>query len=972
MNEGVLIALAAAYLVAPIALAIALAIQASRRRALEEEVRRLGVQVEALGRRVAAKPPVDATAASTPTATPTWPYPPTPAAAAEPVLDTSLPPPLLARQPAPPPPPPPPPTEPPVRIDWESLVGVRLFSWIAGVALLVAAVSFLRWSIENGWLGPAVRAAIGAACGLGLLVGAETRRARRYAVTAQSLAGAGVAILFSTVFAAHALWDLIPALLAFALLALVAAVAIAYAVRRESLTMALLGLAGGFLTPILVSTGQDRPVGLFSYLLLLDVGLAWVAHKKRWPLLGAVALAFTALYQAGWVVRFLDDLNVPVGVVVFLVFPAVGFAALALAQRDAPAGGPPPTLLRWTAALGALPPVLFLLRTASAHHLQAQWPLLLGFAVLLCAGLLVVAAVQGPEWLHLLGAAAATLAVLAMLSGGLAEVAWPGLLLPVAALAAVVLVGPGLLAARGRPLRAEGRSGAYAAPLLLGGLAAVPAWLPEGVEPLLLAGAVVGLAAASAARAVRDGDGRLLLSTGLLAPWGAVAISTVLPAQPLPPLAAAAFLGATGLAALLAARRRPADPPPSPWLVAGAAAFLVGSQLAVAVASEGGAAPAPALAALHLALLLGLLAVSARGAQPLVSLVAAVTTFAATSWYVFDHRHGPGGALLVAAAAWAAQVAVAWALLGRGARSRLPLWGALAATAGALLQAWSCLHRLDLPLLVGPAALAMALALVPHLLALRRAPGGLAAERSRVVVVAGGILALVTAAIPLQLENEWITLGLALLAPALAWLHGRVPHRGLLAWIGGLALAVLIRLAANPEVLGYHPRSGVPVWNFWLYAYGVPALALLAAARLLPAEDDRLKDGWPRLSPWLAAAGGLLLFLLLNVEIADAFSSGRSVHLRLGGSLAYDLALTIGWAVFAVALLAAGIGLRARPARVAAIALLAVTVLKGFLLDLGSLTGLYRVGSFVGLAFCLALVAVALQRFVLRDREERT
>jgi len=73
-----------------------------------------------------------------------------------------------------------------------------------------------------------------------------------------------------------------------------------------------------------------------------------------------------------------------------------------------------------------------------------------------------------------------------------------------------------------------------------------------------------------------------------------------------------------------------------------------------------------------------------------------------------------------------------------------------------------------------------------------------------------------------------------------------------------------------------------------------------------------------------------------------------------------------------VGLLAAGIGSRAKPARITAIALLAVTVLKGFLFDLGSLSGLYRVGSFVGLAFCLALVAVALQRFVLRDGEGRT
>ncbi len=104
-----------------------------------------------------------------------------------------------------------------------------------------------------------------------------------------------MAILFSTVFAAHALWDLIPALPTFALLALVAAVAIAYAVRRASLTMALLGLVGGFATPILISTGQDRPIGLFSYLLLLNLALAWVAHRQRWPILGAVTLALTAL-----------------------------------------------------------------------------------------------------------------------------------------------------------------------------------------------------------------------------------------------------------------------------------------------------------------------------------------------------------------------------------------------------------------------------------------------------------------------------------------------------------------------------------------------------------------------------------------------------------------------------------------------------------------------------------------------------
>ena len=89
-----------------------------------------------------------------------------------------------------------------------------------------------------------------------------------------------------------------------------------------------------------------------------------------------------------------------------------------------------------------------------------------------------------------------------------------------------------------------------------------------------------------------------------------------------------------------------------------------------------------------------------------------------------------------------------------------------------------------------------------------------------------------------------------------------------------------------------------------------------------------------------------------------------SFHLLAG--LGQSLTYTLGWAAFAVCLLSAGIALRSHAARLTAIVLLTVTVLKGFLSDLRSLDGLYRVMSFVGLAVCLSLVAVVLQRFVLR------
>jgi uncharacterized membrane protein len=155
----------------------------------------------------------------------------------------------------PPPRRPPPPTSTP--IDWESLVGVKLFSWIAGLALVVAAVFFLRYSIDRGWLGPPIRMAIGLAVGTSLLLFCELRAARRYPVTANALDAAGIAILFATLFASHALWNLLPQLPVFLLMALVTAVAALLSIRRDSLFIALLGLLGGFATPELLSTGQD-------------------------------------------------------------------------------------------------------------------------------------------------------------------------------------------------------------------------------------------------------------------------------------------------------------------------------------------------------------------------------------------------------------------------------------------------------------------------------------------------------------------------------------------------------------------------------------------------------------------------------------------------------------------------------------------------------------------------------------------
>jgi uncharacterized membrane protein len=145
---------------------------------------------------------------------------------------------------------------------------------------------------------------------------------------------------------------------------------------------------------------------------------------------------------------------------------------------------------------------------------------------------------------------------------------------------------------------------------------------------------------------------------------------------------------------------------------------------------------------------------------------------------------------------------------------------------------------------------------------------------------------------------------------------------------------------------------------------------MILGGRLLSRTKDELLESFMRVSKLLPAGAVILLFLLLNIEIADFYSTGRTIAFNFTATLAQDLTYTLGWAVFAVALLAAGIMLRNQPARIASLALLVVTIFKCFFHDLARLGGLYRVGSFVGLAICLALVALVLQKFVLSARTE--
>ena len=964
-------------------------------------------------------------------------------------------------------------------VDWEGFVGVRLFSWIAAVFLVIGAVFFLRYSIERGWLSAPVRMALGLLVGTGLLVVCEWKAARRYAVTANALDGAGIAILFSTFFASHALWHLVDTVPAFVLMALVTAVAVALSIRRDSVFIALLGLVGGFATPALLSTGEDRPFGLFGYLLLLNAGLAWVAYRKRWAFLSVLCLVFTTLYQWGWVAKFLTGEKLGLAAGIFLVFPVLSILALFFlpGAREETAGTP----FGRTAAASAALPLFFALFVAAVPAYGARWPLLFGFLFLVAAGLAAFAAVRGPEELHVLGGVGTLLVFAAWLARTSVRPP-PGPVLGVTAAFFLLYLLAGRIARRaGWPYGPAGLSAAYVAPILIFVFPVLAAIDPATSAPQVLFGPLLALAAAVAVVAGLEERPSLHLAAapfvvGTLAVW---LVERLVPENLVAGLSFFAVFGLFYMAVPAAARRfrqdggeagpvgalalsgqvllvgvalRPELTAP-PWPLLGVLALLTvaGSLVAIYLRETGlrtaviglsqvvllvfelGAKEAPgprvavvaalavafwgaglfavsrekepgfpALVGLFLAQGVAIAATIGPGAPSLRLLLAAhllfVTAMLAiawrTGWHVVAVLAAASSALaafvfqagrstrthvreeLVFAGGLFALFLLYPLLLGRRAgKEREPYLAAVLASVAFFFLARKSFLDAGWDGILGLLPVGEAILLAVLLVRLLRLGIPPAEDASRLALVSGAILAFVAVAIPLQLDNEWITIGWALLAASLAWLYGRIPHGGLVATAAGLFAAVFVRLAFNPAVLAYHTRAATPIWNWYLYTYLVPAAAFFAGAWLLSREGGRPS---PAVAPILAglrrllpAGGTVLLFLLLNIEIADYFSKGPTPAFRfLSAALAEGLSYTLGWAVFALALLVAGIVLASRSARIAAVVLLLVTVFKCFLFDLSRLGGLYRVGSFVGLAASLAAVALLLQRFVLADRKE--
>ncbi len=195
----------------------------------------------------------------------------------------------------------PPPKPSRTKEEWEELIGGKLLNRIGALALIIAVGFFLKYAFDRDLISEGPRVIIGAVFGLLLLAGAARFARKGIHVFAQGLVGAGISILYLSAYASFNFYHLVSQPVAFILMSAVTILAFTQAIRYNSLAVSLLGLAGGFLTPFLLSTGEANVVGLMGYMTLLDIGLLLIVLKKDdWFVLEPLALIGTYTNFFSW------------------------------------------------------------------------------------------------------------------------------------------------------------------------------------------------------------------------------------------------------------------------------------------------------------------------------------------------------------------------------------------------------------------------------------------------------------------------------------------------------------------------------------------------------------------------------------------------------------------------------------------------------------------------------------------------
>jgi uncharacterized membrane protein len=188
----------------------------------------------------------------------------------------------------------------------ESQLGSKVLSKVAILLLLVGAAWFLKWTFDNHWIGPAGRIVTGLLAGAAVVVWSERFRKQKMAAFSYALKAVGTGVLYLSLWAGFHVYHLpyLPAGVAFAAMVCVTLWNAVMAWSQNAEALAGYALVGAYLTPVLVSTGGDHEIFLFSYLAIIAASMVALVRARPWHKLLLGALPLTVFFFLNWYSSF--------------------------------------------------------------------------------------------------------------------------------------------------------------------------------------------------------------------------------------------------------------------------------------------------------------------------------------------------------------------------------------------------------------------------------------------------------------------------------------------------------------------------------------------------------------------------------------------------------------------------------------------------------------------------------------------
>lgn len=259
----------------------------------------------------------------------------------------------------------------------EARVGSQWFNRIGIIAVLIGMALFLKLAFDNHWIGAAARIVIGLLSGVALIAWSERFRAKGYAGFSYSLKALGSGVLYLSLWAAFSMYHLVAAGLAFAGMVLVTVANAWVAWRQSAELLAVYAIVGAFLTPLLLSTGNNEEAFLFSYLLLMNGATTALLLAKGWDRLLGLSFVGTAAFFWGWYWEYYTPAAFGETAILLSLFFLVFAAATVLAGRGrvAAAHGDRVRILvsAGNAALGFLGFYAMLAQVNGARSVATAW-----------------------------------------------------------------------------------------------------------------------------------------------------------------------------------------------------------------------------------------------------------------------------------------------------------------------------------------------------------------------------------------------------------------------------------------------------------------------------------------------------------------------------------------------------------------------------------------------------------------------